>query len=250
MQSVEVESLWTRLRRRKVVQWGIAYAAGAWGLLQGLAYATTTFHLPAMLQPLATLGLLIGLPIVLVLAWYHGDRGQQRVTAAELAIITLLFLLGGGLFWRYDRTSKSETGAPTAGAATATSAQGAESAAPGNSIAVLPFVKAGRVRALAITSLKRSPLAPEYPTVAESGFPDFDVATWSGLYAPAAIARDLGMRISGDIAKAVRQPDVKERMANQGIDPVGSTPEEHLAYVKAEFVRIGRVAREANIRAD
>jgi len=119
-----------------------------------------------------------------------------------------------------------------------------------NISAVLPFVKAGRVRALAITSPKRSPLAPEYPTVAESGFPDFDVATWSGLYAPAAIARDLGMRISGDIAKAVRQPDVKERMTNQGIDPVGSTPEEHLAYVKTEFVRIGRVAREANIRAD
>jgi tripartite-type tricarboxylate transporter receptor subunit TctC len=119
-----------------------------------------------------------------------------------------------------------------------------------NISAVLPFVKAGRVRALAITSLKRSPLAPEYPTVAESGFPDFDVATWSGLYAPSAIARDLGMRISGDVAKAVRQPDVKERMANQGIEPVGSTPEEHLAYVKTEFIRIGRVAREANIRAD
>jgi tripartite-type tricarboxylate transporter receptor subunit TctC len=119
-----------------------------------------------------------------------------------------------------------------------------------NISAVLPFVKAGRVRALAITSPKRSPLAPEYPTVAESGFPDFDIATWSGLYAPSAIARDLGMRISADVAKAVRQSDVKERMANQGIDPVGSTPEEHLAYVKAEFVRIGRVAREANIRAD
>ena len=119
-----------------------------------------------------------------------------------------------------------------------------------NISAVLPFVKAGRVRALAITSLKRSPLAPEYPTIAESGLPDFDVATWSGLYAPAAIARDLGMRISGDVAKAIRQPDVKERMANQGIDPIGSTPEEHLAYLKTEFMRIGRVAREANIRAD
>jgi len=119
-----------------------------------------------------------------------------------------------------------------------------------NISAVLPFVKAGRVRALAITSPKRSPLAPEYPTVAESGFPDFDVATWSGLYAPSAINRDLGVRISGEVAKVVRLPDVKERMANQGIDPVGSTPEEHLAYVKSEFVRIGRIAKEANIRAD
>lgn len=119
-----------------------------------------------------------------------------------------------------------------------------------NISAVLPFVKAGRVRALAITSPKRSSLAPEYPTVAESGFPDFDVATWAGLYAPAAINRDLGTRISGDLAKVIRMPDVKERMVNQGIDPVGSTPEEHLAYVKSEFTRIGRVAREANIRAD
>jgi len=119
-----------------------------------------------------------------------------------------------------------------------------------NISAVMPFVKAGRVRALAITSPQRSPLAPEYPTVAESGLPGFDVATWAGLYAPAAINRDLGARISADIAKVIRLPDVKERMANQGIDPVGSTPEEHLAYVKAEFVRIGRVAREANIRAD
>ncbi len=119
-----------------------------------------------------------------------------------------------------------------------------------NISAVLPFVKAGRVRALAITSPKRSALALEYPTVAESGFPDFDVATWAGLYAPAAINRDLGARISGDMAKVIRMPDVKERMANQDIDPVGSTPEEHLAYVKSEFTRIGRVAREANIRAD
>ena len=97
MASAEVESLWTRLRRRKVVQWGIAYAAGAWGLLQGLAYVIETFRWPELLQPLVTLGLLIGLPIVLVLAWYHGDRGEQRVTATEFAIITLLFLVGGAM---------------------------------------------------------------------------------------------------------------------------------------------------------
>ena len=139
MGNVENDSLWTRLRRRKVVQWGIAYAAGAWGLLQGLAYATATFHLPAVLQPLATIGLLIGLPIVLVIAWYHGDRGQQRVTAAELAIITLLFLLGGGLFWRYDRASEFEPGA-AATAATATRGRDDQAAAAANSIAVLPFV--------------------------------------------------------------------------------------------------------------
>jgi len=137
-----LEGIWAKLRRRKVVQWGVVYAAGAWGLLQGLAYVSATFNWPLQLQQLATLALLVGLPIVLVVSWYHGDKGQQRVTAAELAIITLLFLLGGGIFWRYDRTS-------TAAAPTDTSAQApgnASSAAPDlsavseTSIAVLPFV--------------------------------------------------------------------------------------------------------------
>ena len=103
---------WAKLRRRKVVQWGIVYAAGAWGFLQGLEYATDTFHWPDQIQQLTTLALLIGLPIVLVAAWYHGDRGQQRVSAAELVIITLLFLVGGGIFWRYDQASVASSPAP------------------------------------------------------------------------------------------------------------------------------------------
>ncbi|MDH4167848.1 MAG: hypothetical protein OEV90_15740, partial [Gammaproteobacteria bacterium] len=128
------ESIWSRLRRRKVVQWGIVYVAGAWGLLQGLAYVTDTFHWPEQIQQLATLALLIGLPIVLVLAWYHGDRGEQRVSRAELAILTLLFLLGGGLFWRYQHAAQ------TASVATP-SASIAPAAVLANdrSIAVLPF---------------------------------------------------------------------------------------------------------------
>ena len=133
------EGAWVKLRRRKVAQWGIAYAAGAWGLLQGLEYVTDTFLWPNHIQQLATLGLLIGLPIVLVIAWYHGDRGQQRVTAAELAIITLLFLLGGGIFWRYDRASDAPPQAASVAApATVTSAE--SSAVAEKSIAVLPFV--------------------------------------------------------------------------------------------------------------
>jgi hypothetical protein len=66
-----------QLRRRKVVQWGIAYAAGAWGLLQGIAYMRDTFGWPQQLQQVATIVLLIGLPIALVLAWYHGERGDH-----------------------------------------------------------------------------------------------------------------------------------------------------------------------------
>ena len=90
-----------------------------------------------MLQ-LGTVAALIGLPIVLVLAWYHGDRGQQRVSRIELTIVTLLFLIGGGLFWRYEHTTVSP--AVPAIPASAETASGARSFADtGPSIAVLPL---------------------------------------------------------------------------------------------------------------
>jgi adenylate cyclase len=126
------QGLWGKLRQRKMVQWGIAYAAGAWGILQGLGYVSSTFDWPRQLQQLTTLGLLVGFPIVLTLAWYHGDRGEQRATRTELAILTLLFCMGGGLFWRYEHTRHDAAGA------TATTPAG--SAVDARSIAVLPFV--------------------------------------------------------------------------------------------------------------
>ena len=129
------ESLWARLRRRKLVQWGLAYAAGAWGFQQGLAYISTLLDWPVQVQRLTGLALLIGLPIALVLAWYHGDRGQRQVTRNELAILTLLFLLGGGIFWYFQRASETTT------STVASSAQPAAAAlATDASIAVLPFV--------------------------------------------------------------------------------------------------------------
>jgi len=134
-----LEGLLERLRRRKVGQWGIVYAAGAWGFLQGLQYVTGTFHWPAQVQQVVTLALLVGLPIVLVIAWYHGDRGQQRVSAAELVIITLLFLVGGGIFWRYDRAGNVET-PPVAVAGPVAPSIAAFPAVADKSIAVLPFV--------------------------------------------------------------------------------------------------------------
>ena len=86
------ESTWTRLRRRKVVQWGLVYVAAAWGFLQGLEYVSDAFQWPPQIRQVALLALLIGLPVVLVLAWYHGDRGEQRIRRTELIIISLLFL--------------------------------------------------------------------------------------------------------------------------------------------------------------
>ncbi len=128
----EGDGAWTKLRRRKVVQWGIAYLAGAWALLQGIGFAADAFAWPSAIKQVALLLLLIGLPIVLVLAWYHGDRGEQRVSRSELAILTLLFLLGGGGLWLYGQRSQ-----PTTAVANSAKPPATSDARP--SIAVLPF---------------------------------------------------------------------------------------------------------------
>ncbi len=132
----DLVGFWERMRRRKVVQWGLAYLAGAWGLLQGIGFVADAFRWPAVTTQVATLAFLIGLPVVLVLAWYHGDRGEQRVSAAELTIITLLFLLGGGLFWRYEQARDAQS--PPA-VTVAPSLAPAIPADPRPSIAVIPF---------------------------------------------------------------------------------------------------------------
>ena len=124
-----------------MVQWGIAYVAGAWGLLQGLAYLSTVFQWPAQLQRPATMAFLVGLPIALVLAWYHGDRGQQRVSGREFAILTRAVAAG----WRAVLVGRAHAGrrhrCRDDGRAPAPVAQpAAEAKAGGTSIAVLPFV--------------------------------------------------------------------------------------------------------------
>jgi len=134
-----IENLWEKLRRRKVVQWGVAYALFAWGLLQGLEYLSDTFGWPPLLQQFATLAFLVGLPIVLVIAWYHGDRGEQKVSAAEFLILFGLLLLGGSLFWWYGSVGVSTK-------ATRGARDGSE-APPERSIAVLPFDNLSEVAA-------------------------------------------------------------------------------------------------------
>jgi len=131
------EGAWAKLRRRKVVQWGVAYVAAAWGLLQGLAYLSELFRWPDQLQRLTTAAFLAGLPVALVLAWYHGDRGHQRVSGREFSILIVLLLIGGGLFWWVGQMPAN----PPAGTATTqVAAPVAVETATGTSIAVLPFV--------------------------------------------------------------------------------------------------------------
>jgi TolB-like protein/tetratricopeptide (TPR) repeat protein len=131
------EGTWAKLRRRKVVQWGFAYVAAAWGLLQGLGYLSELFRWPEQLQRLTTAAFLGGLPVALVLAWYHGDRGHQRVSGREFSILIVLLLIGGGLFWWVGQMPAN----PPAGTVTTqVAAPVAVETATGTSIAVLPFV--------------------------------------------------------------------------------------------------------------
>jgi len=134
--------IWARMRRRKVVQWGLAYAAGAWGFLQGLEYVSEAFGWPEQLRQVAILALLVGLPVVVVVAWYHGDRGQQRVTAVELAILAALLLAGGGLLWFYERRGEP---APVPAAQEAARRDAAAADRDLRSIAVLPFENRSRL---------------------------------------------------------------------------------------------------------
>lgn len=114
-----------------------------------------------------------------------------------------------------------------------------------------PHVRAGKLRALAITSLTRSALAPEYPTVAESGIPGFDTATWSGLYVPSATPPDVVKRINADIVKIATAPEFRKKMLQQGIDQSDAmTPEKHAAFLKSELARWGKVVQEAGIKAE
>lgn len=132
------DSPWAQLRRRKIVQWSLGYVAGAWALLQGLQFLTQTFGWPARLVQLATVGLGFGLAIAWVLAWYHGDRGQQRLSKAEAVIIAVLLTLGGGTVWQYGRVLDAREAKALAASAPA-SATAVAPRSPDRSVAVLPF---------------------------------------------------------------------------------------------------------------
>ena len=113
-----------------------------------------------------------------------------------------------------------------------------------------PQIKAGRVRALAITSAQRSPVAPELPTVAESGYPGFEVIGWFGWFAPAKTPPAIVNLLNRNIVAVLKSADVRERLLAQSAEPVGDRPEEFGAFVKSEYVKWAKVAREANIRAE
>ncbi|MBS0569878.1 MAG: hypothetical protein JSS28_04680 [Proteobacteria bacterium] len=124
-----------QFRQRKLVQWALAYIAAAFALLQGVDIVAQRFAWPDSLERILILALGVGFFVTLVLAWYHGERGAQKVTSTELVILALLLAIGGGLLWRLGKTP-----APTATTAVVTPEKPSSAASvPGKSIAVLPF---------------------------------------------------------------------------------------------------------------
>src|SRR5213592_2247494 len=126
-----------RLKERKLVQWAIAYVAAAFALLQGIDIVAQQFGWPEGVRRGITLALVVGFFVTLVLAWYHGERGAQRVTGTELLIIGLVLALGGGFLWRF-------AAARSADSKTATVPNESRSVVDAKSIAVLPFENLSR----------------------------------------------------------------------------------------------------------
>src|SRR5690348_1909734 len=136
-----------RLKQRKLVQWAIAYVAFAFALLQGVDIVAQRFGWPDQVEKLLILVLAIGFVVVLVLAWYHGERGAQKVSGTEIVILALLLAIGGGLLWRFERATPamaipdSVAGATSSGLRVASVPIHAQAnPIPAKSIAVLPFV--------------------------------------------------------------------------------------------------------------
>ena len=116
--------------------------------------------------------------------------------------------------------------------------------------AATPLMSAGRVRALAVTTGRRTSLAPDMPTLIESGVPGYDRSGWYGMLAPAAVPREIVMRLNAIIVKTMNTPDVQETFKRQGLDPAPTTPDEFGAFIRAEIAQNIKVVKEAGIKVE
>ena len=119
-----------------------------------------------------------------------------------------------------------------------------------NMPSALPHVKAGKLRALAVSTVKRSPVAPEIPTVSESGLPGFEVSVWFAVLAPAGTPREISQRLNQVLVKALQTADVRERLMTQGAEPIGNTPDEFTGQMKRDLVKWAKVVKDGAIKLD
>jgi tripartite-type tricarboxylate transporter receptor subunit TctC len=114
----------------------------------------------------------------------------------------------------------------------------------------LPHIKAGKLRAVAVTSSKRAPALPDLPTIAESGVPGFEASSWFGILAPAGTPREIVMKINAEANKALQSPDMKEKLLSQGAEAVGNSPEYFADYIKSETVKWAKVVKDSGAKVD
>jgi tripartite-type tricarboxylate transporter receptor subunit TctC len=116
--------------------------------------------------------------------------------------------------------------------------------------AINPHVKSGALRALAVTTAKRSAAAPDVPTMAEAGLKGYETSTWGGILAPAGTPKDVVDKLNAEMNKALAAPDVRQRMLDAGIEPAGGTPQQFAAFIQSEMVKWGKVAKTAGIQPE
>jgi len=120
----------------------------------------------------------------------------------------------------------------------------------GTAVAFLPYIQSGKLKALAVTSLKRSPVLPDVPTVSESGLKGFEALQWYGLFAPAGTPAAIVSRLNTETLRIVQTPELKERLAKLASEPLVGTPEQFSAFQKAEIAKWAKVVKAAGVRLD
>jgi tripartite-type tricarboxylate transporter receptor subunit TctC len=119
-----------------------------------------------------------------------------------------------------------------------------------NMVSALPHVKAGKLRALAVTTARRAGAAPDIPTMSEAGMPGFLAFSWNGVLAPAATPRPVVDRLNAEVVRVLRLPEVRSLLVAQGAEPVGSTPDQFAAFIRSELDKMGKVIRNAGVKPD
>ena len=115
---------------------------------------------------------------------------------------------------------------------------------------VMPHIKAGKLKPLAQTGAKRSPALPDVPTIAEQGFPKFEATAWYGVHAPAKTPKPIVSRLNAEFVKALKMPDVRERLSSLGFEIEGSTPEKYGAYIKSEIPKWAKVVKASGAKPE
>jgi tripartite-type tricarboxylate transporter receptor subunit TctC len=117
-------------------------------------------------------------------------------------------------------------------------------------VTAIPAVKAGRLRAFGVTTLKRWPGAPDVPTMSEAGLAGYEVNSWYGVMGPAGLSKEIVQRLNAEVIRSMAEPDARERLYSIGAEPMSNTPEEFAAYIRSEMAKWDKVVKAAGIRAE